>query len=97
MEPPNWRNHIALKRCPELLGQISLLAMAPDQPPSMSPDTPPSRAGSLLQEICGVHKMWIRPGPNCRSEPARDGARSATFNVARHTAIASRLTPTGDL
>ncbi|MGO4322978.1 hypothetical protein, partial [Pseudomonas sp. KB_12] len=28
MEPPNWRNHIALKRCPELLGQFSLLAMA---------------------------------------------------------------------
>ncbi|WP_223528679.1 hypothetical protein, partial [Pseudomonas sp. A-RE-23] len=24
MEPPNWRNHIALKRCPELLGQFSL-------------------------------------------------------------------------
>jgi hypothetical protein len=24
MEPPNWRNHIALKRCPELLGQIRL-------------------------------------------------------------------------
>ncbi|WP_218575897.1 hypothetical protein, partial [Pseudomonas sp. ANT_H12B] len=52
MEPPNWRNHIALKRCPELLGQFSLPAIADSQPiqmvdlPASSSERRPERARS---------------------------------------------------
>ncbi|TMU83044.1 hypothetical protein FGA82_00010 [Pseudomonas fluorescens] len=33
----------------------------------------------------------------CRSEPARDSGMSANIFASCHTAIASRLTPTGEL
>ncbi|PPA01147.1 hypothetical protein C4E44_26130 [Pseudomonas sp. MWU12-2312b] len=55
-------------------------------------------------------EAWIHPRPattdlseksqapnNCRSEPARDDARTFNTSVDCHTSIASKLAPTGKL
>ena len=70
--------------------------MAVGQATGMSTGLALSRAGSLLQGICGWLGICGVTNSQCRSEPARDGGGSGNGDVDCTDAIASRLTPTGD-
>jgi hypothetical protein len=76
---------------------VSLLAMAVGQVTGMSTVRTLSRAGSLLQGICGWLGILGVTDNQCRSKPARDGGGSGNGDVDCTDAIASRLTPTGGL
>ncbi|QHF38136.1 hypothetical protein PspS34_07580 [Pseudomonas sp. S34] len=76
MEPPSWRNHIALKRCPELLGQFSLLAMVVNDDAGFlkkrGAHTSIASRLAPTMVLCRTQNM-CSPQITCGSELARDG------------------------